>query len=107
MKYAALGRRIRTERQRNGLTQEKLAERVGISTSFLGHIERGSRKASLETLVNIANSLEMGVDSLLADSLNYRCADYVSEVADVHPELRRAFNSLMNGYLTKAEPVQA
>ena len=69
MDYISLGRRIRKERKTNHLTQEALAEKVGISLSFLGHIERGSRKASVETLVSFANSLHVSLDSLLQDSL--------------------------------------
>lgn len=72
MDYVSLGRQIRRQRQMMNMTQERLAEKAGISASFLGHIERGSRKASLETLINIANSLNVGTDKLLIDSLNLR-----------------------------------
>ncbi len=72
MNYIALGRQIRKQRQLSSFTQERLAEKSGISASFLGHIERGSRKASLETLINIANALGVGTDKLLIDSLQLR-----------------------------------
>ncbi|MEA5069461.1 MAG: helix-turn-helix transcriptional regulator, partial [Christensenellaceae bacterium] len=55
MDYRSLGMRIRKQRKNLHLTQEELAERAGISLSFLGHIERGTRKASLETLVSLSN----------------------------------------------------
>lgn len=51
------------------MTQEQVAERSGISLSFLGHIERGTRKASLETLVSICNVLKVSPGVLLQDSL--------------------------------------
>lgn len=70
MDYEALGRQIRKQRQLVNYTQEKLADMANISASFLGHIERGSRKASLETLVSIANALNVGTDKLLIDSLS-------------------------------------
>ena len=35
----------------------------------MGHVERGTRKASLETLVALSNALGVGVDYLLAGSL--------------------------------------
>lgn len=38
----------------------------------MGHIERGSRKASLETVISIANALDTGTDELLIDSLKHR-----------------------------------
>ena len=46
------------------LTQEKLAELAGISPSFVGHIERGEKKASLETMVHIAAVLNTTTDYL-------------------------------------------
>lgn len=69
MDYVDLGKRVRKQRQLIGLTQQELAERIGVSTSFVGHVERGTRKASLETLVALSNALGVGVDYLLAGSL--------------------------------------
>lgn len=68
MDYKKLGERIRKERLTLGITQEVLSEQAGISVSFLGQVERGERKPSLETVVNIANSLGVTVDFLLSDS---------------------------------------
>jgi len=68
MNYKKLGERIRKERLAVGITQEVLSEQAGISVSFLGQVERGERKPSLETVVNIANSLGVTVDFLLMDS---------------------------------------
>ena len=70
MDYQDMGRRIRTVRRQRGLTQEELAEQVGISASFLGHLERGTRVASLETLVALCNTLKVNPDYLLSASLN-------------------------------------
>ena len=69
MDYIALGKRIRMQRKLNRMTQEQVAERSGISLSFLGHIERGTRKASLETIVSICNVLKVSPGVLLQDSL--------------------------------------
>ena len=69
MDYMDLGKRVRKQRQLIGLTQQELADLVGVSTSFVGHVERGTRKASLETLVALSNALGVGVDYLLAGSL--------------------------------------
>lgn len=69
MNYEDLGRRIRALRQKQHLTQEQLAEKIDMSASFLGHIERGSRVASLETLVKICNVLDTNPGFLLAASL--------------------------------------
>ena len=70
MNYIAFGKRVRDQRRISHITQEQLAEKAGVSLSFIGHIERGSRKASLETLVAIANALKISTDILLQDSLD-------------------------------------
>ena len=70
MDYVDLGHRIRKQRTARGWTQEQLAEKINVSTSFIGHVERGSRRASLETLVALANTLGTSVDYLLCESLN-------------------------------------
>ncbi len=65
MDYVAMGRRIRTFRKQRAMTQAALAESVGISTSFIGHIERGTRIASLETLVGLSETLDVSLDALV------------------------------------------
>ena len=69
MDYEKLGKQIRDLRKFHDMTQSQLAAEAGLSTSFLGHIERGSRKASLETFVALANALGAQTDMLLRDSL--------------------------------------
>lgn len=65
--YSILGKRIREERLRLNLTQEKLAEEVNISTAYLGQIERGERSVTLDKLIPISNRLGVTVDFLLSD----------------------------------------
>ncbi len=66
--YEALGNRIRTARKRKGLSQEKLGEICLISTAHIGHIERGTRIPSLETLYKISKELNVSMDYLFFDS---------------------------------------
>ena len=63
--YGKMGMRIRQLRKAKGWSQGGLAEKCGISMSFLGHIERGSRIMSMETFSNICLALESGADELL------------------------------------------
>jgi transcriptional regulator with XRE-family HTH domain len=65
MDYIILGKNIKRVRKSKALTQESLSERAGISTVFMSQIETASRKPSLETVVNIANSLNVAVDELI------------------------------------------
>ncbi|MDE7313776.1 MAG: helix-turn-helix transcriptional regulator [Eubacterium sp.] len=63
--YGKMGMRIRQVRKAKGWSQEMLAKKCGISMSFLGHIERGTRIMSLETFVSLCGALEAGADELL------------------------------------------
>ncbi|MBR1820565.1 MAG: helix-turn-helix transcriptional regulator [Clostridia bacterium] len=69
MDYAKLGARVRQQRVLNRLTQEQLAEKTGVSSSFIGHIERGEKKASVETVVALCNAMDISPSVLLQDSL--------------------------------------
>ncbi len=63
--YSKIGMRIRQVRKAKGWSQEELAKKCGISMSFLGHIERGSRVMSMETFAGICSALDVGADELL------------------------------------------
>ena len=67
--YIELGKQIRKYRKEKNLTLLKLAELVDVSESFIGQIERGKNKPSLETVINIANVLEVSADDLLHRNL--------------------------------------
>lgn len=63
--YGKIGARIRQARKEKDWSQEELAKKCGISAAFLGHIERGTRKMSLETFVSLCRTLELEADMLL------------------------------------------
>ncbi|MFH2069361.1 MAG: helix-turn-helix transcriptional regulator [Candidatus Omnitrophota bacterium] len=64
--YRQLGRRIREIRKNLGVTQERLAFKARISPGFLSHVERGAKKASLETMQRIADALGVPVQNLFS-----------------------------------------
>lgn len=68
MELSNLGKRIKSERQKRGITQQQLAEQIDISTNFMSLIENG-RNMSVDTLVKIANVFGVSVDYLLSDTL--------------------------------------
>ena len=70
MNYELLGKHIRKQRKEKKYTLEQLAEKLDVSTTFIGQIERAKGIPSLETLVKIANVLETSTDSLLFGDLN-------------------------------------
>lgn len=67
MNYYEIGQRIRKFRKAYNLSQEELAEKVGISTTHMSHIETGNTKLSLTVFVDIANALSVQTDELLHD----------------------------------------
>ncbi len=68
--YSALGEKIRKARKQKGLTQEQLAEACDLSTAHIGHIERGTRALSIESLITISQYLHVSTDYLLLDISN-------------------------------------
>lgn len=64
-----IGKRLREERKRLHRTQEEVAEAVDLTPAFIGHIERGERSLSLDTLVKLCNYYGVTIDYLLADVL--------------------------------------
>ena len=62
-----LGSRIRMAREGLGLSQEKLAERAGVNTSYLSQIERGKKAPSLEVLVRLAAAVNIRLAGLFAE----------------------------------------
>ncbi len=63
--YNKIGLRIRQARKAKGWSQGALAEKCGISMSFMGHIERGTRIMSMDTFASICESLGAKADELL------------------------------------------
>lgn len=65
MDYSYIGKQIRHYRRLKGMSQSDLGAAVGISAAHVGHLERGSRRASLETMVAISRKLQTSLDSLI------------------------------------------
>ena len=63
--YNDFGKRVRTLRRQQKLTQEELAEQLSISASFMGHLERGSRIPSVETIVRLCKLYHASADAIL------------------------------------------
>lgn len=65
-----LGKQIKKYRKQTGYTQEKLAVKINKSTVFISYIERGIKSPSLNTLVDIANALDISLDMLVGKEVN-------------------------------------
>ena len=59
-----IGRRIKDLRKRKKMVQEDLGPKAGLSSKYLGAIERGEKNAPIETLIKIATALNVELHEL-------------------------------------------
>ncbi|HEY4613651.1 MAG TPA: helix-turn-helix transcriptional regulator [Bacteroidota bacterium] len=59
------GKKVRSERTKQGLSQEKLAELAGMHRTYIGMIERGEKNITLSNIARIARALNMATYELL------------------------------------------
>jgi len=81
--YYKIGQRIRKLRKAQELSQEQLAEQVGISTTHMSHIETGNTKLSLPVLVDLAEALHATTDELLFDTCISQKPFAIEEIRDI------------------------
>ena len=63
--YLKLGRKIFELRKKQKISREKFAEPAGINDYYLGEIERGEKKASIDTLIKISRTFKIKVHELI------------------------------------------
>lgn len=86
-----IGARIQNIRKSKGLTQDRLAEDVNISPKYLSSIERGRENPTLNTIIQ------------LSDSLDVELEDFFESVKLESPEISR---KMIIDLLDKADPEQ-
>lgn len=82
MDYYKIGQKIRKYRKAQSLSQESLAEKVGISVTHMSHIETGNTKLSLPVLVDLSTVLGVQTDDLLKDKNDGRDSS-IGDIIDV------------------------
>ena len=76
----SIGKRIKLARSKTNYTQEKLAEKLSLSTRYISQLERGIAFGSATTIVNLCKALNINSDFLfegLIDSNELSVNDYV------------------------------
>ncbi len=73
--YKRFGNRVREKRVMIDMSQETLAEKCDVSTSYIGLVERGEPKPSLEIVLRIANALSVTPNSLTMDSIKHKASN--------------------------------
>lgn len=91
------GERVRKLRLQRGMTQAELAGACGLSVSFLGHVERGTRMASIPTLCALSEVLDTSTDFLLKGGLETPVGGITDVQRKVLMELRQAFGDAWFG----------
>ena len=67
--YASIGQKVKKIRLSKGVTQEELAEAVGVGVTHISHLETGSSSVSLKVFLEIVNYLECSADELLCKEI--------------------------------------
>lgn len=68
--YASIGQKVKQIRLRKGVTQEQLAEAVGVGVTHISHLETGSGTVSLKVFLAIVNYLECSADEILCKEIH-------------------------------------
>ena len=66
-----IGKNVKSIRLSRGITQEVMAEKLNKSINFVSLLEKGSSGASLQTLVDICNILQVDANSIFKGLLTY------------------------------------
>lgn len=71
MEYKKIGKRLKEYREKAGFTQEKLAEAVGCSSTYISVLERGGAFPRGDKLIILLNTLKTSADSIFCDVVDY------------------------------------
>lgn len=57
-----VGKRIKQYRKKEGLSQEELAFKASLHTTYIGQLERGEKNATLKSIEKISSSLKIPLE---------------------------------------------
>ena len=92
-----LSERIYKFRRKSGFSQEQLAEKVGVGTTHISHIETGNTIPSTSLLLDIINVLELSADELLCDYIQNCKYIFYNRIADCTEEEIRIIADMVEG----------
>ncbi len=87
--YVLIGKRIKEARKKAKITQDRLAEQLGISTAYMSQIETGKATVNLNRLAQIAVLLQADINYFLSGataSNQYLIEEFNSILSDRTPE---------------------
>jgi transcriptional regulator with XRE-family HTH domain len=62
--HKKLAEKVKKARKDKGISQEELAHRAGLNRAYVGYIERGERKPSVDTIASLAKALRIKLSEL-------------------------------------------
>ena len=90
MDWLSIGQNIKEKRLAKSWKQSTLAEKVDLTTSYVGMIERGEKIPKLETFIHITNALDSTSDEILSVVLNrgyeIRMSEYIKKIQNLSKE---------------------
>lgn len=99
--YKVIGRHIREARQLKDLTQEDLADKLGMSSTHLGKLERGERNINLERLGQISLLLEVPLETLVAGAVTENITAETNLPSQNNAAFLQSMEQLTKGCSTK------
>jgi len=103
MDKVAIGSRLREARNMVKLTQEQLAEKVGIGTTYISDIERGAKFPSLSLFIKIVDALGISSDFILRGEIeagkNCVYDDITKKLDGLTPKQRLGVADLIDAYI--------
>lgn len=90
MDWLSIGQNIKEKRLAKSWKQSTLAEKVDLTTSYVGMIERGEKIPKLETFIYITNALDSTSDEILEGVLDrgyeIRMSEYIKRIQGLPKE---------------------
>ena len=103
MNKAEIGAHIREARLSQKLTQEQLADKLGIGTTYISDIERGAKSPSFSLFINIINVLNVSADFILRGEIEsgkrFVYDDIGAKLDKLNPKQRLAVSELIDLYI--------
>ena len=91
-----IGTILKEIRKSHGLTQEQVAEKLGLAPRYLSDLERNKTKGSLDTFVKICNIYSVSPSYILKDYINVTDDQYQNAFISGYNKLNDTDKEIIN-----------
>lgn len=103
MERPIMGDRVKELRKKRRLTQEQLAEKIGVSLQYVSEIERGLSMPSMQVFLRLLEVLDASADYLLRDMVSsanpYGDKQIAARLERLSPKQRQALMAIIDAYM--------